>query len=201
LNKAVLLSATAAAAILSCSAVVGASPVRTPSTMLWNQNSNFGYGVSSQVGTGTYADAAADDFVIPSGRTWRIAEVDVTGVYFNGSGSPAAAITFYTDKNGKPGRIKQGPIKLDCTNNAGSLQCILPKRVKLSSGTWWLSVAANCDFGSCGEWEWTENTSVHGNEAVWEDPGAGGKCATWKPLHVCFAGSPADLAFDLIGKR
>jgi hypothetical protein len=165
-----------------------------PNTLLWNQNANFGGPVFSDNDA-----AAADDFAVPSGQTWHVAEVDVTGMYFNGSG-PASSevVTFYTDKSGKPGRVYRGPFTLNCTDNDGSFQCILPKPVKLPSGTWWVSVVANCDFATCGQWGWTENTTVQGNEAVWRDPA--GKCMSFKPLHRCLGGSPADLAFDLVGK-
>ena len=144
--------------------------------------------------------AAADDFVVPSGQTWLVTEMDVTGVYFNGSGpAKSETITFYTDKHGKPGRIKQGPFTLKCADNFGSFKCTLPTRVKLKSGTWWVSLTTDLDFSQGGEWGWYTNATVQGNEAVWEDPG-GDSCTTWTPLHVCFGGSPSDLAFQLLGR-
>src|SRR5947209_8046566 len=121
MNSAGLLSATAVVAVLSGAAPVAAKPpAHMPSTVLYDQNSNFGYGINSQNLTGTSGDAAADDFAVPSGETWHIAEVDVTGVYFNGTGSSSVVVTFYTNKKGKPGAVHRGPFALDCTNNAGS---------------------------------------------------------------------------------
>jgi len=194
MHKNVFLGATAALTLAAGGAFAA------PDTVLWNQNSNFGQGVFSD-SSGMDEQAAADDFIVPSGQTWRVAEVDVTGVYFNGSGpASSVAVTFYANKKGKPSRAYRGPFTLGCTDNDGSFQCILPKPVKVPSGTWWVSVVANCDFQTCGEWGWTENTTVQGNEAVWENPGGNGTCTTWKPLHVCFGGQPADLAFDLVGK-
>ena len=190
MNRVMLLSATAVMAILSGAAPVTAKPSHTPATVLRNQNSNFGTGVLSDNSNSQYGSVAADDFVIPSGETWRIAEVDVTGVYYNGSG-PASSevIAFYmNNKKGKPGRVRRGPFTLNCSDNNGSFQCILPKPVSLSSGTWWVSVAANCDFVSCGEWGWIENTVVHGNSAVSKQEGG-----PWTKLGT-------DLAFTLTGK-
>src|SRR5579862_5877161 len=62
--------------------------------VLWNQNSNFGGGVNSQIyepAMEEYDDYAADDFVVPDGQKWVISEVDVTGYYTNGSG-PASSV-------------------------------------------------------------------------------------------------------------
>ena len=197
MNKAVVLSATAVVAVLSGGAPVAAKPpAHKPYTVLYNQNSNFGEAIISQNFTSgsytSYNAAAADDFVVPSGKTWHIAEVDVTGVYYNGSGpAKSAVVTFYTnDGKNKPGRVHRGPFTIDC--GAGpNFQCALPKPVKLPSGTWWVSVVANCSFtGGCGEWGWTENTIVHGYGAVWEQ--SGGHWTRIKPK--------TDLAFTLIGK-
>lgn len=195
MNKAMLLSAAAALAILSGGAPTAAKqPVHQPSKVLWDQNSNFGYGVVSDnfsAGFSSYDSAAADDFVVPNGQSWRITEVDVTGVYYNGSG-PASSevVVFYGNTgNGKPGHVRQGPYAVHCNDNAGSFKCILPESARLRSGTWWVTVVANCDFTGCGQWGWMTNTVVHGNAAVWEE-GDG----PWKRLK-------SDLAFTLIGGR
>jgi hypothetical protein len=197
MNKAVLLSVTAVVAILSGGAPVAAKPpAHKPDTVLYNQNSNFGYGIISDnfTSNSAYSSAAADDFVIPSGQTWHIAEVDVTGVYYNGSG-PAASevVTFYANgRKGKPGHLYQGPFTLNCADNGGSFQCILPQRVKLVSGRWWVSVVANCGFSTgCGEWGWIENTVVHGYGAVWRQ--ASGRWTRIKPK--------VDLTFALLGRQ
>jgi hypothetical protein len=71
--------------------------------------------------------------------------------------------------------------------------------VKLRAGTWWVSLVANIDFSAGGEWGWNTNPTVQGSEAVWEDP-SGQSCTSWTPLHVCFGGSPADMAFKLLGR-
>lgn len=77
---------------------------------LYTQNSNSsGLNVNSQnFSSGTYTsanDQAADDFVVPKGKTWRVGEVDVAGVYYNGAGlAQSENVYFYRDKNGMPGR-------------------------------------------------------------------------------------------------
>ena len=194
MKKAALLVAAAAMAVLSGGTPAGANANAThkPYTMLWNQNSNFGSGVNSQnyeSGMAQYDDAGADDFVIPAGQTWLISEVDVTGAYVNGSG-PASSevVAFYRTKRGKPYSISRGPYTVNCTDINGSFQCILPTRgrhgmpkVKLKAGTYWVSVVANCDSQTCGQWNWTENTTVQGNQATWDNPGGsqGRGCASF----------------------
>jgi hypothetical protein len=180
--------------------LIAGGALAAKSAVLWEQDADSGLTVNSQ-SSGGDGDAAADDFVVPAGQTWLVKEVDVTGVYFNSTG-PAASevVTFYSNRKGLPHRIQQGPFTLNCTDNAGSFQCVLPKRVKLRSGTWWVSFVTNCDFNTCGEWGWDVSATVHSNEAVWENPPGGGACASWQPLHVCFGGAPADLAFRLIGR-
>ncbi|HTU00098.1 MAG TPA: hypothetical protein VMF58_18760 [Rhizomicrobium sp.] len=168
--------------------------------VLWNQNSASEGTVFSQ-NSDANTTAGADDFAVPSGQTWLISEVDVTGMYFNGSGpATSEVVTFYSDKKGKPNRVKQGPFTLNCADNGGSFQCTLPKRVKLKAGTWWVSVVANCNFETCSEWGWNVSATVQGHEAVWENPTGSGACTSWQPLHVCFGGSPLDLAFELRGR-
>ena len=188
MNKSVLIGATASLALATSGAFAG-------SAQLWNQNANFGGPVFA-----VNEAAAGDDFVVPSGQTWRVSEVDVTGAYFNGSG-PASSevITFYTDKNGKPGRIYRGPFTLNCADNSGSFKCTLPTPAKLRAGTWWVSLSANCEFSTCGQWGWTENTVVQGYEARWRDPNGAPPCTSFKPLHRCFGGAPADMTFQLFG--
>lgn len=203
----------AASAVVLFSTAAGYAAPHYPTTgVLWDQNANFGGGVNSQnyeQAMVEYDDIAADDFVVPSGQTWRVSEVDVTGAYVGGSG-PATSVNVGFWKNGRhgmPGRGRYG-YTLSCADNAGSFQCTLPNgrhnkpAVKLVAGTWWLSVVANCDSDVCGQWQWTENTTVQGYEAEWENPGGAWNifnCHGWTALDACFGGSPADLAFTLKG--
>ena len=193
-------------------AALAAAPSHKPYTMLWNQNGNFGGSVNSQnyePSMVEYDDAAADDFVVPSGQIWAIGEVDVTGTYINGSGPAASVvITIYREKHEVPWRGRKGPYTLNCTDNNGSFQCMLPTNahgrpsVKIVSGHYGISVVANCDSTTCGQWNWMENTTVTGYQAAWENPGGAQnipQCHGFEPLNTCFAGSPADLAFDLQG--
>ena len=224
MNKTVLLAATAVLALTTGSALAGSHPslavkatnlrpIQSPGGTLYNQNSNFGYGIDSQNFTSgnyspTYNSAAADDFAVPAGKVWKVSGVDVTGVYFNGSGpATSEVVTVYTNSKGHPGKVVKSQT-VNCTDSSGSFACKLPAAVKLNNSTgtkkktYWLSVVANCSFsGGCGEWGWVQNTVIHKTEGQWENPdnGFGTGCTTWGANSTCL-GLAGDYAFDLKGK-
>ena len=99
------------------SGTTGANPVRTlrmplfPHVILYDQydnaTTNPPVDITSQdfeASFDQYDSQAADDFVVPSGQTWTITEVDVMGEY---SGGPAASfnVYFYQDSGGLPGTL------------------------------------------------------------------------------------------------
>lgn len=196
----------------------GGHAFRAPAShLLYSQNSNYGsYGIPSQNFSGSfmvYDSAAADDFAIPPGRTWRITRVDAAGVYFNGSGpANSEVITFYADKKGKPGKSRAS-YTVNCADSRGNFVCNVPgphgRGLVLSGGTagkrYWLSVVANCDFTTCGEWGWEQNTTKHHHPGQWENPENGFHtgCITWTETSACFGGPPIvdDFAFDLRGTK
>jgi hypothetical protein len=180
--------------------------------MLYNQNSNSnGTGIDSQNFTSTYSKtynaAGADDFVVPKKTTWTVTEVDVSGIFYNGSG-PATSenVTFYKDNKGVPGKAAKGGTFTDLngTDSSGSYTIPLGKKgVKLKSGHYWVSVVANCGFlTGCGQWGWYLNGTIHNDAAVWENPGNGfgTGCTTWGTITKCEAGAyTGDFMFDLQG--
>ena len=215
----VLMTTTAIVALLGSNAVLARAipsfvattagkaqpPISNPKAhTLYSQNSNdAGIGVDSQnftSGTNTsYSVMGADDIVIPAGSSWKIRRVDVTGVYFNGSG-PAKSVNviFWNDDNGIPGTaVNNGAYDdLHCAGmETGSFSCRLPKRLKLLSGHYWVTVQANCSFtGNCGEWGWELNSVIRNDPAVWEC--CYDVCPTWGPLNYC-VGYNDDFMFDL----
>jgi len=131
----------------------------------------------------------------------------------NGS-RPASSVLviFWHDRDGRPHWIAGRQHSLFCAHlrrQRRVVQCVLPTRgkhntpvVRLRAGTSWVSVIANCDSFTCGTWSWRENTTATGsNQTVWKNPGHGftQRCSAWIPLSTCFGGSPAELAFNLIG--
>lgn len=165
------------------------------SQTLYDQNKDpSGVAVLSE---GFDGSQGADDFSVPKGHTWIIREVDVTGVYFNGSGpADSENVFFYTDNGGLPGDLVTECDNQNGTGNGtGSFAIVLSKtcKAKLRGGkTYWVSVQANIDFiGGAGEWGWEQSLDTNGNPAVWQDPGS--DCPTWCHLE-------SDLMFALKGK-
>jgi hypothetical protein len=199
-----------AAGILAASDPSKTSPLSRPdgAKLLWNQNSNYANNqVDSQNFTGgttsSYNDQAADDFVIPKGRVWTITEVDVTGVYFNGSG-PAMSedVVLYKDSKGMPGKpVKNG--RFTSLNGTGGpdFAVVLPGNgVRLKPGHYWVSVIANQAFDPYGEWGWEVNNQQHHKQAMWQNPSGGfGVCPTWGTIENCYSSPGPDLMFDLQG--
>jgi hypothetical protein len=175
---------------------------------LYNQNSNdAGDFVSSQNFTSgsTQFDAqGADDFVIPKGRAWEITEVDVSGVYFVGHG-PATSenVIFYRNRRGKPGSPVKNGVFANLNGTGGpNFALVLPGRgIKLKPGRYWVSVVENADEFYQGAWGWEVNSTLHGEQAMWQNPGGYyGECNTWEPIDSCYDLKGPDLMFELKGK-
>jgi hypothetical protein len=178
-------------------------------TRLYNQN-NQDSGVADvsqnfEAAFDVYDSQLADDFKVKSGHVWKVKEVDVTGVYFNGAG-PAVSenVTFYKDAGGSPGVVKKtytGVVGAD--NGTGSFVIALPgKGTKLTAGHYWVSVQANLDFGVGGEWGWENRLAKKGTAAEWQNPGDGfgSGCTSYATMTTCIPGSGGpDLMFALKG--
>jgi hypothetical protein len=193
------------------------------STTLYDQNIGDGsYGWFSQTLSSypQYNEYLADDFVVPTGHTWKVKEVDATGFYYIASG-PASSVNvlIWNDQKGLPQLGKKGKPAIECdnispTDNSGVFSIKLPKSCKVSlagsgkKGTrYWLTVQANMAGPSTsGYWAWLSNTSIANKEGAGWYYGGGGsvadpQCLTqFETISDCNAFSPVDLAFALQGK-
>jgi hypothetical protein len=182
--------------------------IAAPAGTLYSQNDNdSGNGIVSQnfeASLAAYDAAGADDFTT-TGNGWKIKQVTVTGVYFNGYGpATSETVTFYKDAGGLPGAIGKSKTKAG-TDSAGSFVIGLGKKgVKLPNGHFWVSVVANMDFSTGGEWGWEARTVQNGSPAAWQNPGGGFGigCTTWANMQSCIgiSGAP-DFMFALSGKQ
>jgi len=187
---------------------VKAQPLKAhgPAGVLYDQNNNDGgIGIVSQnfeVTFDAYDAQPADDFVVPEGHKWKVSEVDVTGVYFNGSG-PAVSenVTFYKDKGGHPGKVVAEYDGVAGVDSFGSFAISIPK-TKLKAGHYWVAVQANLDFQAGGEWGWENQSTSEGTATQWENPGDGFAtgCTTWAQENVCIPDGQGDHMFALRGK-
>jgi hypothetical protein len=216
MSKTVLFAAASILALTSGGAwaasmgSISGSPFQIPerAQILWDQNSNFfaDATIDSQNFSSTFAnydDQGADDFVVPNGTTWTVTEVDVSGRYFNGSG-PAASENVIFYRNGKrfPGNVLKefDELKGKLLGSGGaSFAIALPNGgVTLTAGHYWVSVIANLDFFSGGEWSWDVSSVQHRYQAMWREKGGGCCCVAWGTLENCF-NLPGDFMFDLRG--
>lgn len=171
--------------------ITGAPP---GSKTLYDQNKDSsGTAIVSQHSDAGFDTQAADDFVVPAGHTWIIKEVDVTGIYFDGSG-PASSenVFFYKDNGGLPGDLVANcPNQHGAESGFGSFAIVFSKtcKAKLKGGkTYWVSVQANMNFSEGGEWGWSLSTDTNGNPAAYRDNGG-----DWSHLD-------SDLMFALKGR-
>ena len=85
----------------------------------------------------------------------------------------SANVNFYSDASGLPGSQVATRPGLTVGDTAGSLTIAIPSAVSLPAGHYWVSVQANMDFGTGGQWGWTDRTVGSNNEAAWQNPGGG----------------------------
>jgi hypothetical protein len=176
-------------------------------TVLYDQNDDSqGYADVSQNFESTfdaYDAQGADDFVVPKGSTWKVTEVDVSGLYFNGSGpADSLDVVFYKDSKGVPGKAVKTISGASYTDvGFGSFVIDLGKGAKLKKGKYWVSVVANMAFLVGGEWGWSTRNTMGGNHpAQWQNPGGGfGLCSTWCERDTAIGGG-IDNMFTLRGK-
>jgi hypothetical protein len=195
----------------AASSLATTSPPHT--TVLYSQNgTDSGIGIVSQnfeSSFDVYDSRAADDFIV--GRKAKITEIDVVGVYFNGSGLAASEnVTFYKNKKGLPGAVLADLPNLPGTDNGtGTFWIpISPQALpRCCRPPMWVSVQANMDFNppgiaSSGEWGWENQTTVVGAAAAWENPGDGfgTGCTTYTTETSCIADGQGDHMFTIKGK-
>jgi hypothetical protein len=154
-----------------------------------------------------YDAEGADDFKVPAGETWKISEVYVVGIYFEGSRSADSFnVTFYESRKGKVGK----PVKA-CMNASYRYDTqfdfgmeYITCKVALTSGAYFVAVQANTLFFEGGEWGWLTNNTVRRNPSMWRNPGDGygTGCTDFAPTKTCIPyDEGGDFAFALLGRK
>jgi hypothetical protein len=173
---------------------------------LWNQTGSPSAGVTSQdfeTAYDAYDAQAGDDFVIPAGETWTIDYVAVLGSFSIAGPGQTVNIEFYADSGGLPGAAVcsyPGVVPLDV--NDPNFAANLPTDCVLTAGTYFVSVQGQLDYGTSGQWFWTQNGSSNGYAWVFRNPlnGFGTGCVTWTDGTTCIPTSLGpDQAFLLGG--
>lgn len=177
------------------------------STVLYDQiNLSSVSGIVSQNFSDSAFDAtAADDFVVTDASGWTISEVDITALFFNGSG-PADSfdITFYNDAGGVPGSVACSAPASSYSLAGNSYSIPLSSPCSLAAGTYWVGAMANIDFSFAeGEFVWVFYTGAGGAVSQWENPGGGlgTPCTTWGSFPTCFGIAADSMSFAIVGYR
>ena len=175
-----------------------------PALVLYSQyNVPSDYGVTSQnfePAYDAYDDQAADDFFVPAGETWTVDQVEVAGIYSGSGRASSVNVFFYANGNNLPGNpvFSQTNISYNAGPNQGDFVIPLNPPAVLPSGTYWLSVQANQDYNTSGQWFWRDRALTNTYPAAWRNPGGGfGRCVNWGTrAFTCFI-SPATGADEL----
>jgi hypothetical protein len=188
----------------------GAAPPQIPAgtPILYDQINSCGTNATSsqnfEAAFDAFDDELADDFVV-TGIIWQISQVNVSGVYFNGPGPLSSVnVRFYANSGCLPSGAPLCSFLsvVPFSDTAGSLVIDLGTTCDLSSGSYWVSVQANLDFGTGGQWGWTDRTVTSNCPAAWQNPGGGfGVCPTWGArAATCGIDTPApDQCYSLGG--
>jgi hypothetical protein len=171
----VVLTTVVAGACLAFPAWAGAA-------VLYDQtNQASGQGVFSQKDGSAVKSEVADDFAVPTGQSWTIQSVDVTGLYDSGGGPvPSLNVHIYSNAGNLPGAALFDGENLVPTNTAGpSFSIPIPAPPVLSAGTYWLSVEANLSPYPTNVWDWATRTAQSGNPSVIDSPVLVAFCPRW----------------------
>jgi hypothetical protein len=156
------------------------APHWTPQAILYDQYDHAGTNATNSQyydqAMRPYDDFCADDFIIPSGQTWTVDEVDVAGIVTNGNGPVESFnVTVYADAAGLPGTAVYTAGALPYTTPGGTeFDIPLPVAAILGPGHYWLMVQANLGFFTGGgQWGWSNRSLQSNTVAAWYNPGDG----------------------------
>ena len=179
---------------------------KAPQVVLYDQYNNNGLNASLSATFTDFPDFSsdlADDFVVPGGETWNVQSIDADGVYFNGAG-PATDwnVFIYTDNAGFPGTQVYSTTNQAVQQNGTTFTVTLNPAAVLSAGHYWIEIQANMNFGTQGEWGWTDRTVQSNNPAAFQNPGGGFACPGgngWVVKTTCILTVDPDQVYRING--
>ncbi len=174
---------------------------KSPQVVLYDQydnDLNSGIVSADRTDDSTLSAEAADNFVVPGGETWNVAEVDIRSPV--GFALPISfTVNFYLDNgSGLPGTQVYTANGLAVVGNPDYIITLTTPAV-LTSGTYWVSAIGTI---SGFNWYW-EGRSVTSNtfSTAWRNPlnGYGTGCTDWAVLTNCIGINWPDQMFRLVG--
>ncbi len=165
------------------------SALAAPATVLHDQfGSPDGSVVSFDNGT-SLSSQAADDFVVPAGKTWTLSQVDLSGFPVVGTAQPTSFnVFFYSNASTLPNSQVAGHTDLSYVVNSttGEYTITFPPTL-LGPGTYWVSVQADTTAAG-NRWTWNSFAAPAVNSgAAWRNPGNGfgSGCLDWTRKTTC----------------
>lgn len=172
-----------ASAVATWAAVLVTAGSAAATTTLVDQNSyDAGNNIISTLDTGR---VSADDFIVPTGKTWTITRVDATGMPGGCVAGETVDVVIYNDAAGLPGTT-QSSATVTPTDGVVQTGCNfqIPVSFTLTEGHYWLSVQPHQIWYAETTRAGAGNT-VSGYGAAFYD--AFGECGTvgWKSAYAC----------------
>ncbi|MDQ3930473.1 MAG: kelch repeat-containing protein, partial [Chloroflexota bacterium] len=173
---------------------IAAQP-QTPSVILYDQyTDDVGYDNDSYNDSSRPANwiQSADDFVVPSGQSWQVTEVDARAFY----GVPSSFnVYFYLNSGTLPATPVYTATALSVGGASPDYQITLTTPPTLGPGTYWLSVQANASY-----WYWEGRNVGSNNIPAQRNPSNQLGCDTgWTSIQACIAYPFPGLMFRLVG--
>ncbi|HEX8230690.1 MAG TPA: choice-of-anchor R domain-containing protein [Chloroflexia bacterium] len=174
-------------------------------SVLHDQLNNFEGTVVSFENGSTFSSQAADDFVVPAGKTWTLSQVDVAGFPVVGSAQPSFFnVLLYRDNSTLPGVQVASYSNLSYVINPtnGEYSIAFPSTL-FGPGTYWVSVQADTTAAG-NRWTWSARLlPALNNGGAWRNPGNGfgSGCIDWARKTTCLpqSNSGPDQTFRLHG--
>lgn len=156
-----------------------------------------------EAGNTNYTSNAADDFKVPTGKSWNITAVNAIGNVSLSNYPTSYKVTFYTNSatNFPDTVIRTETVTLAAGSTNPSLLLATP--LILTAGTYWVSVQAVMDLSN-GQWFWStyNDAGTLSRPFAWRNPGGGfaTSCnANWNTASICLPSQLKDLQFSLDG--
>lgn len=183
-------------------ALLAAPAVAAPRVVLYDQYDNDSLSAlasTTRPDDPTQSTEAADNFVVPSGTTWHVSEIDVRG----GVNQPASFnVRFYASGAGLPGNQVAEELGRPVVGDR-DYEIAVDPAVTLGPGRYWVSVAGVVNGAN---WVWdARGVPVAGNgfTTAWRNPGNfyGTGCTGWQRAETCLGHRWPDQMFRLIGTQ
>ncbi|MET0232988.1 MAG: hypothetical protein ABW186_18810, partial [Rhodanobacteraceae bacterium] len=158
-----------------------------------------------------YDAQAADDFVVTDAAGWTVSGFNFQITATSDPSSATYDIFVLPDAGGLPGSTPACSYPAAAGVLGGgntTLSVTLPTPCVLSTGTYWIEMVVNLDFGAGGQVFWSDFGGGSGANAKWQNPGQGfgSGCATWSDMATCVSssgsavgGGETALLFQVLG--